>query len=565
MEKLAYALVTSARRLRHYFQSNKIIVKTNQPLRQVLTRPEVSGRLIKWSIELSEFDIDYEPRTAMKAQILADFVAELSEQPKQQHTWELYVDGASNNEGSGAGVLLTNKEDLQLEKSIRFTFQTSNNQAEYEALLARLRLAQSLNITHLQVYCDSQLVVQQVTGHFQVKDQLLEKYHSSVKKLLTNFHFIQITHIAREHNTRADALSKLATTRKFITDSVISQLTLTNLSFSSKSIFSVAKEEDWRAPYKQYIQSGRIPTTSDTKTFRRRAAPFTMIGNELYKRGFSQPLLRCINKEEAEDAMNEAHEGVCGNHIGGLSLASKIARAGFYWPSMKRDCINKVKKCDSYQKHSSAIHNPAEQLHTSEVSWPFQKWGLDILDPFLKAPGQVKYLLVAIYYFSKWIEATPLAKIGADKVRSFIWKQIICRFGIPHHIITDNGRQFTDQSLASFLNEFQIKHHFSSVEHPQTNGLAEAANKVILNSLKKKLGNAKGEWAELIPEVLWGYNTTIQSTTQETPFRLVYGADAMIPVEVSITSARRNQTSTEQNDNIRRTELDTIDEDREKA
>ncbi|XP_072083529.1 uncharacterized protein [Arachis hypogaea] len=159
-KKLAYALILRARRLRHYFQSNQIIVKTNQPLRKILTRPEVSGRLTKWSIELSEFDIVYEPRSAIKAQFLANFLAELTDQPNQDYTWELYVDGASNAEGSGAGVYLTNKHDLQTEQLIRFSFQTSNNQAEYEELLAGLRLAQSLNITHLQVYCDSQLIVQ---------------------------------------------------------------------------------------------------------------------------------------------------------------------------------------------------------------------------------------------------------------------------------------------------------------------------------------------------------------------------------------------------------------------
>ncbi|XP_057746213.1 uncharacterized protein LOC130965471 [Arachis stenosperma] len=494
MKKLAYALVLTARRLRHYFQSNKIIIKTNQPLRQILTRPEVSGRLTKWSIELSEFDVAYEPRTTIKAQFLADFLAELTGQPNEEHSWELYVDGASNLEGSGAGVYLTNKHDLQAKQSIRFSFQTSNNQAEYEALLASLRLAQSLNITHLQVYCDSQLIVQQVNGNFQVKDQLLEKYHTLVTELISQFNSLQITHIAREQNTRADALSKLATTRKNMHESVISQLTLAEPSFSNKRIYSISQEEDWRTAYEYYLQTGYIPSTiKDNKAFKRRAASFTLIGTKLYKRGFSQPLLRCLSTEEAKIAMDEAHEGVCGNHIGGISLASKVARAGYYWPTMKSDCIQKVRKCESCQKHAPLIHNPAENLHSSEVSWPFHKWGLDILGPFPKAPGQVKYLLVAIDYFSKWIEAIPLAKIRAEKVRTFIWKNIICRFGIPHAIITDNGRQFTDQSLAEFLQGFKIKHHFSSVEHPQSNGLAEAANKVILIALKKKLGDAKGE------------------------------------------------------------------------
>nr|XP_025617069.1 uncharacterized protein LOC112709395 [Arachis hypogaea] len=437
-EKLAYALILTTRRLRHYFQSNQIIVKTNQPLRQILTRPDVSGRLTKWSIELSEFDIIYEPR--------------IDRPTKPRLYLELYVDGASNAEGSGAGVYLTNKHDLQTEQSIRFSFQTSNNQAEYEALLAGLRLAQSLNITHLQVYCDSQLVVQQVTGHFQVKDQLLEKYHTLVRDLIPQFHSVQITHIAQEQNTRADALSKLATTK-------------------------------------------------DPRTFKRRAASFTLIETDLYKRGFSQPLPRCLSAHEARVTMDDAHEGVCGNHARGMSLASKIARAGYYWPTMQKDCINKVRRCDSCQKPAPLIHNPAEQLHTSEVSWPFDKWEVNIFGPFPKAPSQ----------------------------------------------------------------GFQVKHHFSSVEHPQTNGLTEAANKVILTALKKKLGEAKGDWANLIPEILWSYNTTKQTTTQETPYRLVYGANTVIPIETAIASTRAANAQVTNNTSTRQIELDTIEEDRTKV
>ncbi|XP_020209149.1 uncharacterized protein K02A2.6-like [Cajanus cajan] len=106
--------------------------------------------------------------------------------------------------------------------------------------------------------------------------------------------------------------------------------------------------------------------------------------------------------------------------------------------------------------------------------------------------GQLKYLLVVIDYFTNWIEACPLAKITAENVQKFTWKSIICRFDIPYSLVTDNGRQFIAQSFEDFLCELGIKHLPTSVEHPQTNGKAEAANKVILRELKKRLGNAKG-------------------------------------------------------------------------
>nr|KYP51948.1 Pol polyprotein [Cajanus cajan] len=127
---------------------------------------------------------------------------------------------------------------------------------------------------------------------------------------------------------------------------------------------------------------------------------------------------------------------------------------------------------------------------------------MDILGPFPPAKGQLKFLLVAIDYFTKWIEACPLAKITTENVQKFTWKNIICRFGIPHTLITDNGRQFIAQGFEDFLRELGIKHLPTSVEHPQTNGHAEAANKVILRELKKRLGNGKGQWPDELPSIL---------------------------------------------------------------
>nr|XP_025685323.1 uncharacterized protein LOC112786123 [Arachis hypogaea] len=565
IEQLAVALITTARRLRHYFQSHTIIVRTDQPLRQILTRPELAGRLIKWSVELSEFDIQYEPRKTLKSQVLADFISEMTKDTHNREvSWSIHVDGASNKEGSGAGILLKEGDKVVAEQSLQFRFNASNNQAEYEALLAGLKLALQLQIPRITAYCDSSLVVHQIKGEFQVKDPLLEKYWLITKDLISKFKEFDIIHVNREQNTRADVLSKLATTQQAENTSALSQLTLDKPSFEQETILSITQASDWRTPFFDYINTGTIlKGEPNLPLFRRRASFYTVLGNTLYRRGHSQPLLKCISKEEAEEVMAETHEGVCGNHIGGRALATKILRTGYYWPTVKRDCITKVKACDNCQKHATLSETPAEELHTIEVSWPFDRWGLDILGPFPKAPGQVKFLLVSIDYFSKWIEAQPLAHITAEKVRSFIWKNIICRYGIPREIISDNGRQFTDHKLATFLTNFNIKHHFSSVDHPQTNGQVESANRIILQGLKKKLGEAKGEWADLIPEILWSYNTSIQSATGETPFKLVYGAEALIPVEVSVPTLRTELYNQPNNQQARSAELDLVEEDRD--
>ncbi|XP_025636025.1 uncharacterized protein [Arachis hypogaea] len=532
IEQLALALVVTARRLRHYFQSHTIVVRTNHPLRQILTKPELAGRLTKWSIELSEFDIQFQARSALKAQVLADFITEMTPGDHIE-TWELHVDGASSREGSGAGIILKEGNKVIAEQALQFHFSASNNQAEYEALIAGLKLALTHKATNLTAHCDSLLMVQQIRGEFQVKDPLLEQYWLIAKDLISNFSSFTILHVHREQNVRTDILSKLAATRADTQTSTLSQHTLTKPSIELLCIEHINHLHDWRKPFLEYICTGTVPRDElHPQQFKRKASFYTRISGELYRRGFSQPLLRCLDQDQAREVMNEVHEGVCGNHIGGRALAAKIIRTGYYWPTMKRDCIAKVKTCDKCQKHEAISTKPAEVLHSMEVSWPFYRWGLDILGPFPTAPGQVKFLLVSIDYFSKWIEAQPLAKITAEKVRSFIWRNIICRFGIPKEIISDNGRQFTDNKLGLFLKNFNIQHRFSSVEHPQTNGQAEAANRVVLQAIKKKLDNAKGEWAELIPEVLWSYNTTIHNTTGETPFKLVYGSEALIPIEV---------------------------------
>ncbi|XP_057720073.1 uncharacterized protein LOC130934527 [Arachis stenosperma] len=563
IEKLALALIFSARRLRPYFQSHVIHVRTDHPLRQVLHKPEIAGRLIKWAVELSEFDIRYQSRGPIKSQFLADFIAELTVPSEEDHAkqWILYVDGSSNNGGCGAGIRLEADDGFILEHSIHFAFKASNNQSEYEALLVGLRLCLDLQISAIKVYCDSLLVVQQVNDLFPVKDPLLSKYSLLVKQLTKKFFKFEIEHIPREQNQRADILSKLDSTQSDL--STLQQFTITSPTVTLANVLGVSQVTDWRNDFIHYLQTGNTPEgVENDKKFRRQASYFTIINGALYRRGYTRPLLKCLNKSEADIALAEAHEGICGTHTGARSLASKILRAGFFWPTLKQDSQQKIRSCNNCQRHAPLIHIPAEELHHSDISWPFNQWGLDILGPFPTAPGQVKFLLVGIDYFSKWVEAQPLAKITSQQMVSFIWKNIICRFGIPQHITTDNGRQFADQKFQTFLQNFKIKQHFASVEHPQTNGLAEAANKVILHALKKKLDDAKGLWAELIPEVLWGYNTTPQTSTKETPFRLVYGSEAMIPLEISQKSIRTQINSQAE---ARRSELDIIEEVRDMA
>jgi hypothetical protein len=262
----------------------------------------------------------------------------------------------------------------------------------------------------------------------------------------------------------------------------------------------IVEEEDWRGPITQYLQNETLPPERDeANKLRKVAAHYTILGNKLYKRGFSTPLLLCVGELEAQRILQEIHDGSCGNHIGGRSLAGKVIRAGYFWPTILQDASSYVRSCDSCQRHANLHHAPGEPLKIVLPPWPFYMWGVDILGPFPAAQHQVKFLLVAVDYFTKWIEAEPVATISAEKVKKFYWQKLICRFGIPRYIVSDNRTQFKSEAVIKFCEEKGICNTFVSVEHPQANGQAEATNKVILKAIKRKLSTRARNWAEPLP------------------------------------------------------------------
>ena len=179
MEKLILALVTAARKLRPYFQAHTIEVPAEYLIKQVLHKPETSGRLMKWALELSEFDIRYKPKRAIKGQFLAYFVMEFTPVELAEDTratpdlpiWKLFVDGAANAQGSGVGLILTSQEGIDIEYALRFGFQASNNEAKYEAVIAGLNLPHSMEVDQLEVCSDSQLVVKEIEDTYEAKGE----------------------------------------------------------------------------------------------------------------------------------------------------------------------------------------------------------------------------------------------------------------------------------------------------------------------------------------------------------------------------------------------------------
>ncbi|GKB00691.1 reverse transcriptase domain-containing protein [Tanacetum coccineum] len=183
------------------------------------------------------------------------------------------------------------------------------------------------------------------------------------------------------------------------------------------------------------------------------------------------------------------HMGACGMHFGPRVIVRKAMRQGYYWSTMHKDAKEEVQKCDSCQIHF-AVPKLAKTLMTSIMTpWPFYQWGVDILGPLPQATGRVKFVIVAIDYFTKWIEAKPLARITGKEVIRFVLDNKICRFGLPKIIVTDNGT----------------------------------------------LGRDRAGWVDELPNVLWAYRTSIKQSNGETPFSLTYGSDAVILAKIERT------------------------------
>ncbi|KAL0426327.1 UNVERIFIED_CONTAM: Gag-Pol polyprotein [Sesamum latifolium] len=295
----------------------------------------------------------------------------------------------------------------------------------------------------------------------------MTKYLAKLREETAKFEEFRLEQIPREQNMMADQLAKLASSNQFDGEKA------NNPAIGSQTHEGLLPEDSKEA--------GKIKL---------RSARFVMIDGAC-TRGISSPLLKCLNPDKAEYVLREVHEESCGNHSGARSLARKVLRLGYYWPTMVKDALSLVQKCSSCQRHANYQHNPAAYMKTLESPCPFDMWGMDIVGKLPRATGQREYLIVAVDYFTKWVEAEPLAKIGEKEVMKFIWQNIICRFGIPRVLIADNGTQFQGGKLKSWLEELKIKQLFTSVNNPQANGQAEVTNRIILQQLKTWLEDAK--------------------------------------------------------------------------
>jgi hypothetical protein len=187
-------------------------------------------------------------------------------------------------------------------------------------------------------------------------------------------------------------------------------------------VINIIKGEDWRAPIMAYICYYYEPDSKNEQTrMQQRAKDYQIFDNELYMTSVSGPLLRCINKTEGQEILQEVHARICGGHISARTLASKVLQQGFYWPAMIDDIAKLVTTCEACQKFSHRCKAPAQSSQLIAPSWLLQRWGIDVVGKLTPAQGNYTFTIIAVECFTKWVEAKPVTNIISATIQKFLW------------------------------------------------------------------------------------------------------------------------------------------------
>ncbi|CAN6712994.1 unnamed protein product [Malus baccata var. baccata] len=242
--------------------------------------------------------------------------------------------------------------------------------------------------------------------------------------------------------------------------------------------------EDWRSPIIHHLKD---PSSPASKKNRQQATKYVLWAKNLLRKTPDGLLLKCLGQEESMRVMAEVHEGVCGAHQAGTKMRWLLRRYGYFWPDMEKDCKSYARATD---------------------------------------------------YFTKWVEASAVKSIISAAVKNFIKTKILHRYGVPETIVMDHGPSFISKEVEEFASKYKIKMIQSSPYYPQSNGQAEASNKILVNIIKRMVIDSLEKWHEKLGNTLWAYRTSKRAGTGTTPYALTFGQDAVLPVEINVSSVR---------------------------
>nr|AAQ56323.1 putative polyprotein [Oryza sativa Japonica Group] len=448
-------------------------------VKYMLSAPILKGRIGKWIFSLTEFDLRYKSPKAVKGQAIADFIVEHRDDSigsVEIVPWTLFFDGSVCTHGCGIGLVIISPRGESFEFAYTIKPYATNNQAEYEAVLKGLQLLKEVEADAIEIMGDSLLVISQLVGEYECKNDTLMVYNERCRELMKEFRLVTL-----KHN----------------------------------------------------------PSQSASRKLRYKALKYTLLDDELYYRMIDGVLLKFLSANQVKVAIGEVHEGICGTHQSAHKMKWLLWRAGYFWPTMLEDCFRYYKGYQDCQKFGAIQRAPASAMNPIIKPWPFRGWGIDMIG-IINPPSSKghKFILVATDYFTKWVEAIPLKNIDSLDAIQFVQEHIIYRFGIPQTITTDQGSIFVSDEFVQFADSMGIKLLNSSPYYAQANGQAEASNKSLIKLIKRKISDYPRQWHTRLTEALWSYRMACHGSIQVPPYKLVYGHEAVLPWEVRIGSRR---------------------------